>query len=54
MTKIVESSLGAFGPVRVDQLESDTTNNESNGGLNWSPRMSKGWRLAGTPARPLT
>ncbi len=42
MTNIVESSIGGFGPVRFDQLESDTTNNESSGDLNWTPRTSKG------------
>jgi hypothetical protein len=42
MTKIIESSLGGFGPVRFDQLESDTSNNKSGGDLNWAPRMSKG------------
>jgi hypothetical protein len=31
-----------FCPVRFDQLESDTTNNESSGDLNWTRQMSKG------------
>ena len=42
MTNVVEASLGGFGPVRFDHLESDTTNNESSGDLDWTPQMSKG------------
>ncbi len=42
VTNVVESSLSDLGRIRFDQLESDTTNNESSGDLDWTPRWSKG------------
>lgn len=42
ITNVVESSIAGFVPLRFDQPESTTTNNESSGDLDWTPRMSKG------------